>query len=238
MAIMGVLVIPVRHNDLTGKDRRLDFVGTISFTLGIVAFIYYLSEGPVAGWAAASTLAPLLVGMALLVFFGVWESKIEYPIMPLRIWKSQRLIASCFGILMVSACLNAMAYFSSLALQNVLGYTALRASYAYVIHGVGAMVMMVITTKALTKVRSKIVTLVGWMFLIAAGFCWAQIQATSSYGSIPVPALILNCMGLAPCFLCLQINSVAEAKDEDQGVVGACTLLLCLRSEIILVKSL
>ncbi|GJJ78897.1 hypothetical protein EMPS_11256 [Entomortierella parvispora] len=222
MGIMGVLVIPVRDNELTVTDRRVDYVGTTSFTLGIVAVIYYLSQGPVTGWASASTLAPFLVGMALFVLFVFWESRIEYPIMPLRIWKSQRFIASCLGITMISACLNAMAYFSSLALQNVLGYTALKSSYAYVIHGVGAMVMMVLTTNVLAKVRTKIVTLVGWMFLIAAGCCWAQIQTTSSYGSIPVPALLLNCMGLAPCFLCLQINSVAEAKDEDQGVVGAC----------------
>ncbi|KAG0050874.1 hypothetical protein BGZ83_004348 [Gryganskiella cystojenkinii] len=221
MGIMGVLVIPKRLSQGTATDRRIDYVGSITFTVGIIAIIYYLAQGPASGWAAAATLVPLIVGLVCLIGFGFWESRIEYPIMPLRIWKSQRFIASCFGILCVSACLNSMAYFSSLALQNILGYTPLKSSYAYVIHGVGAIVAMGFATKALTKVRSKILTLVGWIFLIAAGCCWAQIKDTSSYGSIPVPALLLNCIGLAFCFLCLQINSVSEAKDEDQGVVGA-----------------
>ncbi|KAI8597265.1 major facilitator superfamily-domain-containing protein, partial [Dissophora ornata] len=66
MAILGVVVIPAEQGEPNVSDRRIDFVGIISFTLSIVAIIYYLSEGPASGWGAASTLAPLLVGLALL----------------------------------------------------------------------------------------------------------------------------------------------------------------------------
>ncbi|KAK5808866.1 hypothetical protein F5H01DRAFT_324180 [Linnemannia elongata] len=61
------------------EGRRTDFVDMVSFTPGIVAIIYYLSEGP-AGWKAASTLAPLVVGIALLIGFAVYQNKIYYPI--------------------------------------------------------------------------------------------------------------------------------------------------------------
>ncbi|KAG0303055.1 hypothetical protein BGZ98_007036, partial [Dissophora globulifera] len=47
------------------------------------------------------------------------------------------------------------------------------------------------------------------------------IKADSSYWSIAFPAFILNFLGLGPTWLCCQINSVADANDEDQGVVGA-----------------
>ncbi|KAF9339579.1 hypothetical protein BGZ91_005462 [Linnemannia elongata] len=48
------------------------FVDMVSFTPGIVAIIYYLSEGSAAGWKAASTLALLVVGIALLIGFVVY----------------------------------------------------------------------------------------------------------------------------------------------------------------------
>ncbi|KAF9564011.1 hypothetical protein EC968_004656 [Mortierella alpina] len=146
---IGVVVIPAEKGLSHIEDRRLDYVGITSFTIGIVAVIYYLSEGPGRGWAKPITLAPFLIGLMFLLVFVAVEYKIEYPIMPLRIWRSR------------------------------------------------------------------------WLFLIGSGVLWAQIKASSSYWSIAFPALILNFLGLSPVWLSCQLNSVADAVDEDQGVVGA-----------------
>ncbi|KAG0288993.1 hypothetical protein BGZ98_004034, partial [Dissophora globulifera] len=220
IAILGVIIIPTHLNHSKVKDRRIDYVGVVSFTLGVVAIIYYLSEGASAGWKAASTLAPFIVGLVLLVVFVVVELKIDYPIMPFHIWRSRRLVASCVTIIMVSAAFNGMLFFATLTMENVLGYTALHTSLAYIVHGVGAIVAIVALTKAIVFVRTKILIIVGWLFLIACYIVWAQIKADSSYWKIPFPALILSFLGLAPIWLCCQVNSVADANDEDQGVVG------------------
>ncbi|KAF9107548.1 hypothetical protein BGX27_008696 [Mortierella sp. AM989] len=195
--------------------------GVFGSTIGIVCVIYYLSEGSSAGWAEGSTLAVLCVGIALLIFFIVVEYKIDYPIMPLYIWRSRRLVASCLGIICLSAAVNTMIFFTSLTFQNVQGYTPLKTSLSYIVHGVGAIVAIIALTKLVTIVRTKIITIVGWFFLIGAAILFAQIQADSSYWSIAFPAMILNFLGLAPVWLCCQVNSVADADNENQGVVGA-----------------
>ncbi|KAF8923015.1 hypothetical protein BGZ58_003465 [Dissophora ornata] len=141
--------------------------------------------------------------------------------MPFRIWRSRRLVASCVTIICVSAAMNAMIFFSSLVLQNVLGYTPLHTSFAYIIHGVGVIVTIIALTKLVTMVRTKILLIIGWFFFLASGIVWAQIKVDSTYWEIPFPSLILNFLGMAPIWLCCQINSVADANDEDQGVVGA-----------------
>lgn len=225
MAILGFVVIPAEKGESKIEDRRIDIFGVGAFCAGIVCVIFYLSESPASGWTSAKTLAPLIVGLVLLISFVVIENKIDYPIMPPHIWKSQRLIAACLTIICVSAAINAMIYFSSLLFQNVLGYTPLKTSLAYIVHGVGAIVAIVIITNIVGKVRTKIITIVGWFFFIASGVLLAQVKADSSYWSIPFPSLILNFMGMAPVWLCCQINCVADAADEDQGVVGAGTLL-------------
>lgn len=129
MAILGAFVIPSVNSISKVEGRCIDFVGIVSFTLGIVAIIYCLSEGPDARWKAASTLAPLIVGIALLIGFVVYENKIDYPIMPPHIWRSRRLITACINIIIVTANLNAMLFYS-LVLQDVLRYTALRTALA------------------------------------------------------------------------------------------------------------
>ncbi|KAF9288641.1 hypothetical protein BGZ68_010854 [Mortierella alpina] len=221
MALLGLVVIPAELGESKVVDRRVDYMGITSFTVGIVTIIYYLSEGPSAGWAAAKTLTPFIVGLVLLVAFVVIEYKIDYPIMPFRIWRSRRLVASCLTIICVSAGINTLIFFSSLTFQNVLGYSPLKTSVAYIVHGVGAIIAIVVLTKLVTMVRTKIIMIVGWFFFIASGILWAQIKDDSSYWSIPFPGLILNFLGMAPIWLCCQINSVTDADDEDQGVVGA-----------------
>ncbi|KAF8955205.1 hypothetical protein BGZ46_002696 [Entomortierella lignicola] len=221
MAALGFVTIPAEKDISTVVDRRVDYIGITTFTLGIVAIIYYLSEGPSSGWAVASTLAPLCVGIVCWILFVIVEMRIEYPIMPFRIWRSRRLIASCLIILCVSAASNTMVFFSSLTFQRVLGYTALNASLAYIVHGVGSIASMIALTKLVTIVRTKIITIVGWFIYIGSAILFAQIKADSTYWSIPFPSLILNFLGLASVWLCCQINSVADADNEDQGVVGA-----------------
>ncbi|KAG0049886.1 hypothetical protein BGZ83_005317, partial [Gryganskiella cystojenkinii] len=203
------------------EDRRIDLVGITFFTAGIVTFIYYLSEGPAAGWTAAKTLAPFIIGLVLLVAFVVIESKIDYPIMPLHIWRSRRLVGACVTALMMMAAMNAHFFYVSLSLQNVLGYTPMQTSLAFLVHGIGAIIGVALLSLIINKVRSKIIIIVGWLFLIASGVLWAQLKEKNSYWSIPFPALILNLIAMVCIWLCCQINSVADAADEDQGVVGA-----------------
>ncbi|KAG0285690.1 hypothetical protein BGZ96_010105 [Linnemannia gamsii] len=214
MTILGAFVIPSVKGVSKVEDRRVDFVGIVSFTLRIVAIIYYLSEGPAAGWKAASTLAPLIVGIVLLIGFVVYENKIDHPIMPPHIWRSRRLIASCINIIIVTANLNAKLFYSSLVLQDVVHYTALRTALAYIVHGVGIIALIAFMPRLIQAFRTKILILTGWLFLTAA-------EVQDQGWAIPFPALILNLCGMAPNWLCCQINSVADADDEDQGVVGA-----------------
>ncbi|KAF9127062.1 hypothetical protein BGW39_006151 [Mortierella sp. 14UC] len=221
MAFLGFVAIPAEKGVSKVEDRRIDFLGVTAFTVGIVCVIFYLTESPASGWAAAKTLTPFVVGITLLVAFVFIEYKIDYPIMPLYIWRSRRLVASSLAIICVSAATNAMFYFSSLLFQNVLGYTPLNTSFTYIVHGVGAVVANIVVNKILSRVRTKVIMVFGWLLFIASGVVFAQTTEKSTYWSIPFPALILNFAGMAPVWLCCQINSVADADDENQGVVGA-----------------
>ncbi|KAG0041473.1 hypothetical protein BGZ83_001760 [Gryganskiella cystojenkinii] len=221
LVLAGFLVIPADKAQGKVEDRRIDFVGITFFTAGIVTIIYYLSEGPASGWAVAKTLTPFIIGLVLLALFFVIENKIDYPIMPLHIWKSRRLVASCATAMVMMAAMNAHFYYTSMAFQNVLGYSAIKTSLSFLVHGIGAIIGVGILSVVVNKVATKIIIIVGWLFLIASGVLWAQLKENSSYWAVPFPALILNLIAMVCIWLCCQINSVADAADEDQGVVGA-----------------
>ncbi|KAF8941165.1 hypothetical protein BGZ47_007480 [Haplosporangium gracile] len=170
--------------------------------------------------AAGSVIGVLLGGIlgstiVLLFAFVFIEYKIDYPIMPLYIWKSRHLVAASLAIICVSAATNAMVYFSSLLFQNVLGYTPLNASLTYIVHGVGAVVANIVVNKLLTKVRTKLIMLVGSVLFVGSGVVFSQANEKSTYWEIPFPALVLNFMGMAPLGTPIGIaiaNIVANSK--------------------------
>ncbi|KAF9333745.1 hypothetical protein BGZ91_011128 [Linnemannia elongata] len=149
------------NDDVHVTDRRVDFVGVISFMLGIIAVVYYLSESTTAGWGSAHTLAPFLVGIALLIFIIFWERRIDYPIMPFRIWGSVRFRASVTVIVCVTATYNTMIFFSSLTFQNVLKYSPLITACCYIVHGVGLAVSLYTVTRLFVFMRTKVIILIG-----------------------------------------------------------------------------
>jgi MFS family permease len=54
--------------------RRLDYVGIVLFTAGLILFIMGLSwGGNMYPWKSAHVIAPIVVGALLLIAFGFWE---------------------------------------------------------------------------------------------------------------------------------------------------------------------
>ncbi|KAF9431403.1 hypothetical protein BGZ76_000343 [Entomortierella beljakovae] len=205
----------------TAGNNRIDYGGALLFTVGIIAFIYYLTESTSVGWGVAKTLAPFLVGVASLIAFVILESRIDYGIMPFHIWRSRRFSSSIVIIICLTATYNTMIFYSSLTFQNVMHFGSLITACCYIVHGVGLIVGLYSVTRLFFYTRTKVLMTIGWCFVIASSIIFAQIKPGSTYWQFAFPAFIVNCLGLSPTWMCCQVNAVADAKDEDQGVVGA-----------------
>ncbi|KAG0090251.1 hypothetical protein BGZ92_003363 [Podila epicladia] len=213
LSIAGFFIISKVNDNPASADRRIDFFGVFLFMLGVVAVVFYLSESNTAGWGSAETLAPFIVGLASLATFVWWELRVEYPIMPFRIWKSRRFASSVVVIICVTATYNTMIFYTSLTFQNVLLYTPINTALTYIVHGVGLVIGLYTVTRLFKYIRTKFIMGIGWVFIIASSIIFAQIVPTSTYWQLAFPAFIINCLGLSPTWMCCQ--------DEDQGVVGA-----------------
>ncbi|KAK9696706.1 hypothetical protein K7432_012317 [Basidiobolus ranarum] len=221
LCIAGYFVISKGNSSPSLADRRVDYVGVSLFMLGIIAVIYYLSESTNSGWGSAKVLPPFLIGLVLLIGFIFWERRIEYPVMPFRIWRSRRFFSSVIIMLCISATYNTMLFFTSLTFQNVLRYSPLITACCYIVHGVGLVIGLYTLTRLFVFIRTKFITLIGWCFIITSSIIFALIVPGATYWHYAFPALIVNCIGLALTWMCCQVNAVADANDEDQGVVGA-----------------
>src|SRR5207249_4978121 len=82
-AAAGALVL--LHNQGQADRPRLDILGALTATTGLVAVVYGFSHAQTDGWGDAVTVAMLAGGAALLALFAWLESRLANPLLPLRV---------------------------------------------------------------------------------------------------------------------------------------------------------
>ncbi|KUL88351.1 hypothetical protein ZTR_04983 [Talaromyces verruculosus] len=70
--------------------KRVDWIGMVLVIIGVTAFVVPLSwAGSLYPWAAWQTLLPMLIGVAVITVFVVYEAKPAEPIVPHRLFHSK-----------------------------------------------------------------------------------------------------------------------------------------------------
>src|SRR5712692_10494749 len=118
-----------------GRSGRLDLPGAISVTGGMTLLVYGLSRAATQSWSDSVTIATLGFGAALLVLFVLIELRSKQPLMPLSIF-ANRNRTGAYALRMVAGSTTlAVLFFLTQIIQNVLGYSPLKAGFAFLTLG-------------------------------------------------------------------------------------------------------
>lgn len=125
---LAVLFLRLKALDEPLSDRfaRLDWIGSIMFTIGAAAFVLPLSwAGNLYSWSSWNTIVPLVIGLVVLVVFAFYEAKPEAPLFPHRIFKSRAslltlLTGTIHGLIIYPATTYLPLFFQAVKLQSPL----------------------------------------------------------------------------------------------------------------------
>ena len=98
----------------------LDLVGALLSVGGLVAIVYGLVEAPHNGWGDIVTLGSLLVGIALMVAFVLWERHTAHPMLDVGLFLNARYGGGALAIACTSFGLYSGLYLLTQYLQSVL----------------------------------------------------------------------------------------------------------------------
>ena len=166
------------------SGRSLDVGGAITVTAGMGALIYAVVGTDSHAWASRYTLSILAVAVLLLAAFTVIELKIaRRPLVPFRLFRSRSVSGANAVMLLVGAAFFSMWYFLSLYMQNVLGYSALRAGMSFLPMALTIIVGAQVSSRLLPRIGVRPLLLAGTT-IATAGFVWmSTIHAHSAYVS-------------------------------------------------------
>jgi EmrB/QacA subfamily drug resistance transporter len=203
-----------------GEVRHFDVAGAVTITAGLSSLVFALVDANEVGWGSTQTILTLAASALLLAAFVVIETRSKAPLVPFSIFRVRTITGANVVGLLVGASLFSMFFFISLYMQQVLGYSAIKAGLSYLPLAISIILSAGIASQLVTKVGFKPILATG-MALIAAGLIWfSQISLDGSFlGDILGPSL-LAAVGLGFSFVPVTIAAVSGIEDREQGLAS------------------
>ncbi|WP_085999532.1 MFS transporter [Rhodococcus triatomae] len=181
---IGVLILVFAFGSLaeTNAERlKLDVPGAILATLGCTAVVFGFTEGPEMGWGSLPVLAGLIGGLVLLGVFLVVERRAENPLLPFSLFRNRNRVATFIAIALVGMVMFSLAPFVALFVQDVLGYTPLRAGMAFVPFAFGLGAAAFVASKLAVRVPPRWLVVTGTVITFAGLMYGSTLDGSATY---------------------------------------------------------
>jgi len=222
---IGVVLISVAALSLRAvqgaRGESLDLLGALTGTATLAALIYGVMQSTSSGWTSPRVVVPLILGVVLLAVFLTLEARVANPpMLPLRLFRIRSVAVASGMLLLFGGVAIAMWYFTSLFMQDALGYSAFQSGMGQTPAAVLFVVVARFAAGLLPRLGARKLLLAGCA-LLAAGFGWlSQADAGSSYlGNILGPTVLIAC-GIGLTFPTLMAVATIEAARGEAGIIG------------------
>jgi len=221
IGIILLVLVPRFLGESPRQHGEFDFLGAAVGTAGLVSLVYGLTYAASHEWTSGTTMATLTIGVVLLLAFVLIESRQEHPLLPTRILADRTRAVSFVSMLIVGAALFAMFYFISLFVQQVLGYSPLKAGVAFLPFTVGIIVSAQLASTLASRVDPRWIAGSGAVMSAFGLWGYTMLDVDSTYVSDLLPWILVQSFGMGLVFVPLTLTAVSRVAREDSGVGSA-----------------
>jgi EmrB/QacA subfamily drug resistance transporter len=188
--------IIIRESRDTSEEQRLDVAGLVTSGIALFAFVFALIEANTYGWSSPIILG--LFGVAALfgVAFIALELRTRLPMFDVALFRNPTFTGANVVALLVSLAMFGVFFFISLYMQNVLGYSAVRAGASFLPMTLLIMIVAPIAGKSSDQIGSRRLMTAGMALVGVCLLLFAQLEPNSTYWTL-LPAMIVGGIGMA-----------------------------------------
>jgi EmrB/QacA subfamily drug resistance transporter len=200
--------------------RAFDLLGAVAVTGGLVLLVYVIVKAQTYGWGSARTLIFGAVSVGLLGAFLEIERRSEAPLMRLAIFRIRALAVADSVLLLVASGMFGMFFFASLYVQEVLGYSPLKAGLAFLPVTLGIIVGAGVAQQLIKRVGVRNVSIAGITLASAGMLVLTQLPVHGSYAGNLLVGLIPMSLGMGLTFVPITLLGTSGVTGEDAGLAS------------------
>ncbi|KAK4226760.1 major facilitator superfamily domain-containing protein [Podospora fimiseda] len=200
--------------------KKFDSVGTVLTVFGTGILSAGITLGPTDGWKEAHIIAMIILGVALLIAFGFWETVCPNPLMPPHIWKDRNftliLLTCVTGMMAFSAANFWLAFF----LQEMQRLSPIMVAVHLLPQAVAGLIMNTTAGLILHRINNTLLLAIGSAAYTGAYVLLSLMKPDSTYWAFIFPTLILGVIGADFHFNVANMYVMQSLPSDKQALAG------------------
>ena len=220
LAALGVLPGTAR------RPGRFDLPGIVTGTGGVAALVYGLSNAATtpdgkSHWGDATVVAALTAGAVLLTAFAFIEARSSHALLPVRLLRSRDRLGAYLMMLGLGTTLFGVFFFLTLFVQNVWGYSPLKAGVAFLPLTAAVLMASAAATRLVPRTGARPLLLAGSV-ITAAGLYWlSRLTEHGTFAGGLLGPILVTGAGLGLLFVPLSLVALARVPEADSGAASS-----------------
>src|ERR1700744_1673526 len=202
------------------EHRSFDLAGAVTVTGGLVVLVYAIVKAQIYGWGSAKTIGLLAVAFVLLSVFLVIEARSKAPLMRLSIFRVRALAVADTVLLLVASGMFGMFFFASLYVQEILGYSPLKAGLAFLPVTAGIAIGAGTAQQLIKRVGVGNVSITGLSLASSGMLVLTQLPVHGSYVGNLLVGLMPMSIGLGLAFVPITLLGTSGVTGADAGLAS------------------
>ena len=220
IATLALTLRFIPESKVESTHRTFDLAGAVTVTSGLVVLVFAIVKAQSFGWGSGRTIGLLAAGLALIAVFTQIERRSPAPLVRLSIFRVRTLSAADGVLLLVASGMFGMFFFASLYVQEILGYSPLKAGLAFLPITLGIVIGAGIAQQLIKRIGVRNVALVGISLAAIGMVVLTQLPVHGSYLADLLPGLMPMSIGMGLTFVPITLLGMGGVSDDDSGLAS------------------
>ena len=216
--ILNILLVP---NSRDERERPMDPIGAVLSVGALGSVLYAIIEGPSLGWTSPEILGLGAIGIILVFVFVRWESRTEYPMLPMEFFQNRGFSLGLIAISLAFFVMFSFMFTQMLHFQLVREKSAFEAALRFLPLPLGLMPSAANSDKLCEKFGSNNVVSVGLAIIGTAMLIFTTVDVGTAYETLALIFFLIGVgMGLT---MAPSTTMVMDSIPHDKAGVGSAT---------------
>ena len=218
LLVVGAALIPRKAKDSKPRER-VDLLGAVAVTAGLLALVYGVSRTATDGWGDALTVASLAGAVALLAAFVLVERGRRAPLVPLGIFRKPGVSRGNATIFLLQGAYVGWQFVATLYLQAVNDWTPVEVGLVFAPGGLIVLLTANYWAKLAASRGPWPIASVG-MVIMTVGVAWTIALGSVDNLVLFLSASVVSGVGYTMAFTAANVGAVAGAEADEQGLAS------------------
>ncbi|WP_024446024.1 MFS transporter [Mycolicibacterium iranicum] len=226
---IGIVIIWIAVTRLaeTRHERiKLDITGALLATMACTSAVLVFTQGPPRGWVDPWVIGAAVAAAVFFIAFLLDERGADNPLVPLSIFDNRNRVASFVAYFMAGGVMLTLSVMIGLLVQDVLGYSPLRAGISFMPFAVAFVLGNVLATHLAPRIAPRWVILGGGVLVLVAMLYGSTLDRSIPYFPDLFLPVVVGGVGIGVISVILPLCLLANVAPRDIGPLSSVTLMV------------